>query len=331
MVCKSISLAPFTPPQSHGLAVFLEFSDQRITMLHHIRVLLVLVVGSVRLDNPIDAVDRARNAVAGDEFGQIPTDDQLDSFISRGGMTKKKANVPIQIVNSDTKVAGHALQSNHPVALEQLLVGPQPHFPHKPGAVLVQVPVLSQEVILHGCQTPEEQLVVAIVETAHQVGKRGEIHGLLILGLVGRASSKRGEVDRGLGLTRGCPRGSGTFHLFILGTRSRRDFTSQGSHSVLTRSKNSLDLCRIHHFFFEVHSLQGQAARKDRVDHERRIAAKLIAGKCRQTVQEERGSKVVRADREQVQSPVCLEAIPPVPVTSILDESAGPLNVFLDR
>lgn len=89
MVCKSISLAPFTPPQSHGLAVFLEFSDQRITMLHHIRVLLVLVVGSVRLDNPIDAVDRARNAVAGDELGQIPTDDQLDSFISRGWMTKK--------------------------------------------------------------------------------------------------------------------------------------------------------------------------------------------------------------------------------------------------
>lgn len=283
MVCKSISLAPFTPPQSHGLAVFLEFGDQGITVLHHIRVLLVLVVGSVRLDDPIDAVDRARNAVAGDELGQIPTDDQLGSFNSRGGMTER-ANVPVQIVNSDTKVAGHALQSNHPIALEQLLVGPQPHFPHKPRAVLVQVPVLSQEVVLHGCQTPEEQLVVSIVEAAHQVGKRGEIHGLLILGLVCRASSKRGEVDRGLGFTRSCPLGSGILHLFILSTRSRRDFTSQGSHSVLTRSKNSLDLCRIHHFFFEVHSLQGQAACKNRVDHERGIAAKLVAGKCRQTV-----------------------------------------------
>ena len=141
MVCKSISLAPFTPPQSHGLAVLLEFGDQRIAMLHHIRVLLVLVVGSVRLDNPIDSVDRARDAVAGDELGQIPADDQLD-FVSRGGITKR-ANIPVQIVNSDTKVAGHALQSNHPVALKQLLVGPQPHFPHKPGAMLVQVPVLS--------------------------------------------------------------------------------------------------------------------------------------------------------------------------------------------
>ena len=82
MVCKSTSLAPFTPPQPHGLAVFLEFGDQCITMLHHVRVLLVLVVGSVRLDNPIDAVDGARDAVAGDELGQIPTDDRLD-FISR--------------------------------------------------------------------------------------------------------------------------------------------------------------------------------------------------------------------------------------------------------
>lgn len=41
-------------------------------MLHHIRVLLILVVRSVRLNDAIDTIDGACNAVAGDKFGQIP-------------------------------------------------------------------------------------------------------------------------------------------------------------------------------------------------------------------------------------------------------------------
>lgn len=41
-------------------------------MLHHVRVLLVLVVGAVRLDDSVYTIDRACNAVAGDEFGEIP-------------------------------------------------------------------------------------------------------------------------------------------------------------------------------------------------------------------------------------------------------------------
>lgn len=40
-------------------------------MFHHVRVLLVLVIGSVGLDDAIDPVNRAGNAVAGDELGQV--------------------------------------------------------------------------------------------------------------------------------------------------------------------------------------------------------------------------------------------------------------------
>ena len=67
----ALSLASFAPPQSHGLAVLLELGDQCIAVLDHIRVLLILVVGSVRLDDPVDPVDRARNAVVGNELGKI--------------------------------------------------------------------------------------------------------------------------------------------------------------------------------------------------------------------------------------------------------------------
>lgn len=76
------SSAPFASAQPHRLAVLLKLRDQCITMLHHIRILLVLVIRPVRLDNPIHAVNRASNAVAGDELGQVTViDRQLPLFI----------------------------------------------------------------------------------------------------------------------------------------------------------------------------------------------------------------------------------------------------------
>lgn len=69
-----IPLAPFASPQPHSLAILLKLGDQGITVFHHIRVLLVLGVGSVRLDNAVDTVNCACNTVAGDELGEIPID-----------------------------------------------------------------------------------------------------------------------------------------------------------------------------------------------------------------------------------------------------------------
>jgi hypothetical protein len=53
------------------LSVFLDLGDQGITMLNHISVLLVLVVGSIRLDNAVHTIDGAGNAVVGNELGKI--------------------------------------------------------------------------------------------------------------------------------------------------------------------------------------------------------------------------------------------------------------------
>lgn len=41
-------------------------------MLNHIRVLLVLVVRAIRLDDAVDAVDGAWYPVTGDEFREVP-------------------------------------------------------------------------------------------------------------------------------------------------------------------------------------------------------------------------------------------------------------------
>ena len=40
-------------------------------MLDHIGVLLILIIRPVRLDDAVDAVDGAGDAVCGDEFGEI--------------------------------------------------------------------------------------------------------------------------------------------------------------------------------------------------------------------------------------------------------------------
>ena len=50
----------------------MQLGDELVTLLHHIRVLLVLVVWPVRLYDALDAVDGARNAVCGNELGKVP-------------------------------------------------------------------------------------------------------------------------------------------------------------------------------------------------------------------------------------------------------------------
>lgn len=131
-------LAPFASSQPHGLSVLLQFRNQSIAVLHNICVLLVLVVRSVRLDDAIDPVDGACNPVAGNEFGKIPV------AVSQCNLTVNNSMVdlPIQVVDGDAEVAGHAVQANNAITLKQLLVRAKSHLAHKPRAVLVQVAVL---------------------------------------------------------------------------------------------------------------------------------------------------------------------------------------------
>jgi hypothetical protein len=50
----------------------LELCNELVTLLDHIHVLLVLVVGPIGLDDALDAVNGAGNAVSGNELGKVP-------------------------------------------------------------------------------------------------------------------------------------------------------------------------------------------------------------------------------------------------------------------
>ena len=67
------TLAALTAPQPDGLTVLLQLGNELVTLLDYVCVLLVLVVGSVGLDDALDAVDRAGYAVGGDESSEVPS------------------------------------------------------------------------------------------------------------------------------------------------------------------------------------------------------------------------------------------------------------------
>ena len=68
----TISLTALATSQPDGLTVLLQLCDELVALLHYVAVLPVLVVWSVRLDDALDAVDSAWDAVCGDELGEIP-------------------------------------------------------------------------------------------------------------------------------------------------------------------------------------------------------------------------------------------------------------------
>lgn len=106
----------FTTTKTHGLPVLLQLRDQCITVLDNIDVLLVLVVGSVRLDDAVDAIDGARYPVRGDEFGKITGEKRY--VISEVSCTRIPSNyLPIEEVYRHTEITGHAVQADDPVAL----------------------------------------------------------------------------------------------------------------------------------------------------------------------------------------------------------------------
>ncbi len=68
-----IPLCPLATPQPDGLPVFLQLSDQLITLSDDVLVLLVLVVGSVGLNDALacHAVDGAGDTAGSNEPGEI--------------------------------------------------------------------------------------------------------------------------------------------------------------------------------------------------------------------------------------------------------------------
>lgn len=66
-------LTAFTATKTDSLPILLELGNQRIAVLDHIGVLLVLIIGPIGLDDAIDSVDGACNPVTRDELGEVPT------------------------------------------------------------------------------------------------------------------------------------------------------------------------------------------------------------------------------------------------------------------
>jgi hypothetical protein len=72
MLMLGPNLATLASPQPDRLSVLLQLSDELVTLLDNIHILPVLVVWSVGLDNALDAIDGAGNAVCSDELGKVP-------------------------------------------------------------------------------------------------------------------------------------------------------------------------------------------------------------------------------------------------------------------
>lgn len=64
----STTLAPSHP---HSLPILLQFRDELIALLHDIHILLILVIWAIRLDDLVDTIDSARNAIHGDKVAEV--------------------------------------------------------------------------------------------------------------------------------------------------------------------------------------------------------------------------------------------------------------------
>lgn len=66
-------LDSLAPSQSHSLAVLLQLGNQLITLLDHVRVLFILVIWTVRLDDTLssNAVNRTVYPLCSNELGKI--------------------------------------------------------------------------------------------------------------------------------------------------------------------------------------------------------------------------------------------------------------------
>ncbi|KAK5199431.1 hypothetical protein LTR16_006230, partial [Cryomyces antarcticus] len=89
-------LSPPAPSQSYRLTILLQLRDQAISLPHNILILPVLEVRPVRLNDVLDAVDRARQAGGRDE----------------------RTEVLVQELDGDAKIVGHAVEADDAVALQ---------------------------------------------------------------------------------------------------------------------------------------------------------------------------------------------------------------------
>ena len=62
---------PLTSSEPHGLPILLQLRNQRVALSDNILVLPIFIVRPIRLNDGVDAVDGAGDAIGGDELGEV--------------------------------------------------------------------------------------------------------------------------------------------------------------------------------------------------------------------------------------------------------------------
>ena len=64
-------LSSFTSSQPHCLTILLQLRDQLVPLANNLRILFVLIVRSVCLDDAVDPIYGAWDTIRSNEFGEI--------------------------------------------------------------------------------------------------------------------------------------------------------------------------------------------------------------------------------------------------------------------
>lgn len=234
--------------------------------------------------------------------------------------------LPIEKVHRDAKVISHALEPHDAIALQQLLIRAQPHLAHEPPAVLVQVAVLREEVLLDGRERAKERAVAARVQAADQLRQRCEVDRGLGVGVVGGGGAERRQVDGCLGV-----RGRVGHVGVAVGPGAGGERAGERGELIFAFAQDGFDFGGVDDLGLEVDALEGYGAGEDGVYDEVGVGAQLVAGEGGEAVEEKRRGLVVVANCEEVQTFVGLQAVAAIPVTTALDQGRCSLDLLLDE
>merc|ERR1711991_439004 len=140
----------FATSEVDDAAEALDAVEKRVALLDGVVVEASLGVGTNSVNNGVDLVNLGVEPLAKDEARELA----------------------VEKLDGDAKVAGHVLELDALVGLEQLRVGPDAHFATEKGLVGGQ-PVVALEMLGDEGQRAEEDVIVAVVERRHGIGHLG--------------------------------------------------------------------------------------------------------------------------------------------------------------
>jgi hypothetical protein len=93
----TVASSPLTPSQPDSLPILLQLGDQRVALLDHVGILLILVVRAIGLNDVINPVNGTGDTVGGYKFGEITEFQSASKVIIREGgryRSRKSTEIP---------------------------------------------------------------------------------------------------------------------------------------------------------------------------------------------------------------------------------------------